>query len=256
MRLLPKPQATQTLLACFPDVEAAALAALAILACGATPCTLELMDDGFLGSVSELYALDLPPGTGSVLLVEADGRPEDVSRDMDTLEEACRLSRAVRTERATDPARREDLWRARRGGTAALARGHKFMISLDFAVPLSRLGQAVRTVQAQAKAHGVRAAVIGHAGDGNLHPMFLFDPDDPAQIAAYRALEASLCREFLALGGTLSGEHGIGLEKAESLPLELSPAELSLSRRVKRAFDPTGVLNPGKCEWAGSDAPR
>lgn len=250
VRLLPRPQSVQTLLACFPDVEAAALAALAALASGATPCTLELMDDGFLSAVNELYALDLPPGTGAALLLEADGREQEAARDMDVLEAACRDARAVRLERAADPARREALWRARRGGTAALARGHKFMISLDFAVPLSKLGPAVRLVQALAARHGVRAAVIGHAGDGNIHPMFLFDPDDPAQAAAYQALEEALCREFVALGGTLSGEHGIGLEKAASLPLELSEPELALARRVKRAFDPQGILNPRKCEWA------
>ncbi len=250
VRLLPRPRSVQTLLACFPDVEAAALAALAALASGATPCTLELMDDGFLTSVNALYALDLPPGTGAALLLEADGREAEAARDMDALEDACRGAGAVSLERASDPARRDALWRARRGGTAALARGHKFMISLDFAVPLSRLGRAVRLVQAQAARHGVRAAVIGHAGDGNIHPMFLFDPDDPAQAAAYQALEESLCREFVALGGTLSGEHGIGLEKAARLPLELADPELALSRRVKRAFDPAGILNPGKCEWA------
>jgi glycolate oxidase len=135
-------------------------------------------------------------------------------------------------------------------GTAALVREAKYVASLDFCVPVSAISQAVREIQEIGRRYDMKVVVIGHAGDGNLHPMFFYDPDDPRQAETYAVLEAELVRSILKLSGTLSGEHGIGLEKAQYLSLEKAPFELQLSRRVKMAFDPNLIMNPGKCEWA------
>lgn len=248
LRLTTPPASVQTLFAEYADVETAAEAVAAIIQSGVTPAVLELMDDRFLTASQRVYGLELPENTGAALLIELDGPAEAVAADSPRVNRLCEQHGALRVRRARNDGEREILWQARRGGAAALVRESKFLQTLDFAVPVSAIAPAVRRIQKTALANGLEVVIIGHAGDGNLHPMFIYDPDDPGQRQAFERVDATLCQEILSLRGTLSGEHGIGIEKATFLSRELSPAELTLSRRLKRVFDPEGILNPGKCE--------
>lgn len=252
VKLLPLPETVGTVLGYFPDVGATAEAVAAVVTSGLAPAAMELMDAGFLEAVRGVYGVDYPEGTGAALLTEVDGPAESVERQAGAVQELFRRHGALETRKARDEAERELLWKARRGGTAALVRSARFMITLDYAVPLSLLPRAVTRLQELARELAVRTVIIAHAGDGNLHPMCIFDPDQPEELARFKELEARSCREILALGGTLSGEHGIGLEKAPLLADELGGTAMALARRVKQAFDPKLIMNPGKGEWAGS----
>lgn len=249
-KLLPKPEALQTLLAFYPDVEAAVGTVAQIIGTGVIPATLEIMDRNFLEAVDRLYGFGFPEGAGAALLIEVDGPEVLVGFQARAILELCHKGGVLTVQAAETAEEREKLWKARRSGTAALVRQSKFLVTLDFSVPISAIAEAVREVQEIATRYDLKVVVIGHAGDGNLHPLFIYDPDDPRQAKAYAAGEAELVRNILKLSGTLSGEHGIGLEKAHYLGLEKSPYELELSRRVKQAFDPKMIMNPGKCEWA------
>jgi glycolate oxidase len=250
VKLLPQPEAVRTLLAFYSDVEAAVGSVADIMGNGIIPATLEIMDRNFLEAVDRLYGFGFPEGAGAALLVEVDGPEVLVELQAQAILELCHKGGVLSVQAAETAAEREKLWKARRSGTAALVRQSKFLVTLDFSVPISAIAQAVREVQEIGRRYGLKVVVIGHAGDGNLHPLFIYDPDEPRQAEAYAAGEAELVRNILKLSGTLSGEHGIGIEKAHYLGLEKSPFELELSRRVKQAFDPKMIMNPGKCEWA------
>lgn len=250
VRLIPQPESVRTLLAYHPDVETAVHNVTEVLARGIVPSTMELMDGNFMAAVSGLYDLQFPHGAGAALLIEVDGFARIIDEQSEAVAEVCERSGALKTYRASNAVERERLWTARRMGTAALVRSSTFLVTLDFSVPISRIPRAVKTIQDLGREHGLKVVIIGHAGDGNLHPMFIYDPGDPDQMHAYRRVERSLGAAMVALGGTLTGEHGVGLEKAAHLKLEKSAFELELSRRVKRTFDPHLIMNPGKCEWA------
>jgi glycolate oxidase len=250
VRLLPRPEAVRALSAYFGDLKATAEAVAAIMSAGFAPCTLELMDRAFLEAVRRAYDFQFPPEARALLLIEVDGPAEAVNGQMAAIARLLQGQGAFAVSVAADEAERQILWRARRGGTAALVRQAAFMVSLDYAVPVSRLPEAVARMGDIGRRHGLKVVMIAHAGDGNLHPMVIYDPADARQAAAYAAFEQDACRAILDLGGTLSGEHGIGMEKAGLLDRQLSPAFLRLSRGIKRVFDPAGLLNPGKCEDA------
>lgn len=250
LKLLPQPEAVQTLLAHYPSVETAVEGVARIIGNSIVPATLEIMDRNFLEAVDRLYGLGFPEGTGAALLIEVDGPAVLVGLQAREIHDLCHRGGALSVQTATTTEERELLWKARRSGTAALVRQSKFLVTLDFSVPISAIAEAVREVQEMGRRYELNVVVIGHAGDGNLHPLIIYDPDDPRQAVAYAEGEAELVRKILKLSGTLSGEHGIGLEKAHYLELEKSPFELELSRRVKQAFDPKLIMNPGKCEWA------
>ncbi len=252
MKLIPQPESVRTLLAYYRDAEPAVETVAAIMAEGIVPSTLELMDGNFLAAVDRLYQFRFPSDLGAALLIELDGPESILDEQADAIADACESSGAFAVSRATDAEEREKLWKARRMGTAALVRHSKFLVTLDFSVPISAIPRAVRAIQNLGRENHVEAVVIGHAGDGNLHPMFIYDPDVPEQAEGYRRIERALGSLIVSLRGTLTGEHGVGLEKASLLSLEKSAFELELSRRVKRAFDPHLILNPGKCEWATS----
>jgi glycolate oxidase len=256
VKLLPKPEAVRTLLAFYPDVEAAVEGVSQIIGNAIIPATLEIMDGNFLEAVDRLYGFGFPEGAGAALLIEVDGPELLVELQARAILELCAKGEVLTVQSAENPEEREKLWKARRSGTAALVRQSKFLVTLDFSVPISAIAQAVREVQEIGRRYDLKVVVIGHAGDGNLHPLFIYDPDDPRQAKAYAEGEAELVRNILKLSGTLSGEHGIGIEKAHYLSLEKSPFELQLSRRMKQAFDPKMIMNPGKCEWAALSEPN
>lgn len=250
VKLLPRPEDVRTLLAFYPDTESAVGSVASIIAAGIIPKTLELMDRNFIRTVDALYNLDFPEGAGAALLIEVDGPAVLVEDQARSILDRCTREGAMAVQSATGDEDRQKLWRARRSGTAALVRQSKFLVTMDIAVPISAIAQAVRDIQDIGRRFSIQVVIIGHAGDGNLHPMFIYDPDDPAQTKAFADAERALYETTLRLRGTLTGEHGVGVEKAHYLGLEKSPYELQLSRRMKEVFDPKRIMNPGKCEWA------
>jgi glycolate oxidase len=249
-KLLPHPECVHTVLVLYQNLADAVGSVMQILGAGIIPSTLELMDDHFLKAVDRIYGLDFPAEIGAALLIEVDGPERTVIDQTAAIVRLVQANGARDVRRAETSKDREKLWEARRFGTAALVRQARFLVTLDFSVPISRIHEAVTTIHSVARQQDLEVVIIGHAGDGNLHPMFIYDPTDDTQAAAFKAAEATLCEAMIRISGTLTGEHGVGIEKAAYLSLEKSSLEIELSRQVKQVFDPNLIMNPGKCEWA------
>ena len=189
--------------------------------------------------------MGLPLDAAAMLLVEVDGPPEAVAREAELVERICR-EHGGSVERAADDEARERLWAARRAAYPALARQSRGTIVEDATVPRSRVPEMLAAIEDIAARHRLTIATVGHAGDGNLHPTLLVDPDDAEVMERAHAAVAEIFRAALDLGGTLSGEHGIGSAKARYLGWALGQSGLDLTRRIKAALDPQGILNPGK----------
>jgi len=246
LRLVPRPEAHRTLLAVFDQLDDAGRAVEAIVAAGVVPCSLELMDQACLQVVEAYLGLGLPVGAEAVLLVEVDGYREAVARQAEESALLCRSSGASSVQVASSPEEEAELWRARKAISPALARIKPVKIGEDVAVPPSLVPEFLRRFRYLRERHGLSAVVFGHAGDGNLHPNVVVDPRDPAEMARVQAWLADLARLALDLGGTLSGEHGIGNMKGPYLEWEVGAVGMQTMRAVKRALDPRGVLNPRK----------
>lgn len=250
LRLIPKPESAATVMAVFARLEDAAEASAAIVAGGVTPATLEIMDRLAIGVVENYLHLGLPDSAEAILLIEVDGFREAVARQLDLVAAACCRLGAAEVRQATAQAERDELWRARRSVSAALCRIKPLRVGEDVCVPVSRVPELVRRLQRLAAEAGLTMAVFGHIGDGNMHPNFVVDPRDQAEMARMEAALADVARIALELGGTLSGEHGIGLLKAPYLEWEVGSLGLEVMRRVKQSLDPLGILNPGKMRLA------
>jgi glycolate oxidase len=242
LRLVPKPPSVATALALFSDVRAAADAVGAIVTAGIVPRCLELLDAATLDAV-RAAGVSVDPRAGAMLLVEVDGEASE-SALLRVGEVATAAPRCVDVLVAQDTAQRDRLWAARRMLSRATRKLARHKLSEDVVVPRTRLGELISRAESIGAAAGVRQLTYGHAGDGNLHVNFLWD-DDAERPAVERAV-GMLMRATIELGGTLSGEHGIGVSKAPYLALEQSEDLIALQRDIKRVFDPKGLLNPGK----------
>lgn len=248
VKLIPLPEAIRTALAYFTDVTEAGSVVADIVSHRILPCTLELMDSTFLSTVAEVYGVPCPEGAGAALLIEVDGPDVVLDSQMETISGICAQHNAVDFQTAHSEEERDTLWKARRGGTAALVRKADVLVTLDYVVPISLLPKALGLMEKLAKEHGCNVVTIAHAADGNLHPMVLYSPKDPQQAAAYRAFSDASTRAILDLGGSISGEHGIGLEKKEYMPMQLGDEQMRIMQGICRLFDPYGIMNPGKLE--------
>jgi glycolate oxidase subunit GlcD len=238
LRLVPTPAGRMAATASFQSVEAAGEAVAAIVADGLVPSALELLDAECL----ELVGL---PRAAALLLVEVDGPDAaSVAAQLSLVEGALRRTGALGLEIASEEDDIDLLWQARRALSPALTNAAAHHLFQDVCVPPAAIPEALRRIGAIARAHGVRIPVFGHAGDGNLHPSVLYD--DESEAAAAHAAETEVLRVAVALGGTVSAEHGIGLLKVPFLADVMDPVALELARAVKNAFDPRGILNPGK----------
>lgn len=246
LKLLPKPVARQTLLATFAAMDAAAAAVSAIIAAKIIPCTLEFLDQTTLRCVEDFARIGLPRDADAVLLVETDGHPAAVADEALRIEEICRLGGATTLRRAADAAEAVRLATARRSAFSALARLRPTTILEDVTVPRSELADMVRAIRQIAQKHRLTIATFGHFGDGNLHPTILTDERDTAEMHRVEAALAEIVDETLRRGGTITGEHGVGLAKKPFLRRQLGDQSFELLRLVKRALDPDGLLNPGK----------
>ncbi len=248
VKLIPLPESIRTALAYFNDAAEAGSVVTDIVSHRILPCTLELMDGVFLKTVAEVYGVPCPDGAGAALLIEVDGPDMVLEGQMKTIESICNEHHAIGMELATSEEERDILWKARRGGTAALVRKADRLVTLDYAVPISLLPKALKIMEKLAAETHCNVVTIAHAADGNLHPMVLYSPSIPEENAAYQAFCDASTRAILELGGTISGEHGIGLEKKEYMPMQLGDEQMRIMRGICRLFDPYGIMNPGKLE--------
>ena len=245
LRLTPIAPQRRALRALYRDTAAAAQAVSRLMAQAVTPSMLEFMDATCVRLAREVGGVDLP-AAGALLMIEADGDAAVLAAALDALEAAARGDGCLAVERADDPVAQEKLWAARKALSPALRTIAPGKINEDVVVPVSRIPQLVERVGAIADEHALTIVCFGHAGNGNLHVNILFDPADAAVSARAEAALGQVFAATLALGGQLSGEHGIGVAKREFMSLALEPATLQAMRAIKQVFDPDGILNPGK----------
>jgi glycolate oxidase len=246
VRLLHVPEGVKTLLASYSTLDDASETVSAIVAAGIIPSALELIDEFFVRAIEEGIGAGYPKGAGAVLLIELDGPSEEVDAQASRIVDICRDHAALEIRVAQDEAERALLWKGRKEAAGVVGRLSSSWFLQDAVVPRSRLPQIMREMQAISARHGLRIANVFHAGDGNLHPMILFDDREPGEVVRAKEVNEELLRACLALGGSVTGEHGIGADKAESMPLQFADADLGFMARLRRVFDPDTIMNPGK----------
>lgn len=246
VRLTPDPQAVRTLLAVFETVEDCTQTVTQIIASGLLPCAIEMIDKVILQALEDAFRLGFPRDAAAVLLIELDDPEAAIDIAADRADAICRSNHAREVRRATTTAEREGLWLARKKGVGTTGRLASSIVTQDGVIPRSRLPEALRRVAEIAAAHGIRVCNIFHAGDGNLHPCVLFDERDLDELHRVEKANDEIIAMCVELGGTISGEHGIGIEKLHHMPLVVGAAEAAAMHRVRRAFDPDDECNPGK----------
>ncbi len=247
LRLIPKPPARATLLALFADIRGAVDAVSALIQRRVVPAALELVDADSLAAIrAHLQQEVVPAGTGAVLIVECDGIQAAVDDEIDRVADACRDAGAMRVSLAASDEDRDRLWNVRRMLSGALKATGLLKINHDVVVPRGRVPELFAVIDELRRVHQLRIAAFGHAGDGNIHVNLMVNRGDAAQRARAKNAERALFEHVVALEGSISGEHGIGFAKAQYIGIELSPDVVALMKRVKIAFDPNGILNPGK----------
>jgi glycolate oxidase len=247
LKLAPLPKARVTAVATFDKLTQASQAVSRVMASGILPATLELMDGTTINVVEDFLGAGLPRSAGAMLLLEQDGSDEGVARaEVERMAEVCRMLGATDVKVANTSAERDQLWRARRSVSAALGRLRPNKLGEDIVVPKSAIPEMVEAVREIAERYALPIPVFGHAGDGNLHPNILFDLRNPDEVRNVEHAARDIFRAAIRLGGTLSGEHGIGTLKREFLAEAQGDTAVELSRAIKRVFDPDGLLNPGK----------
>lgn len=247
LRLIPKPPAQAALLAVFSDINGAVSAVSKLIEARVVPSAIELIDERSLRAVHEHLGRSLVPGHPSALLVvEVDGMASAVEEEIRRVGDACTRAGASGLVRATSAEERDDVWRIRREISPALKATGLLKINHDVVVPRGRIPQLFDLVAGIANVHALRVACFGHAGDGNIHVNFMIDRGSAVERERARRAERQLFEGVVGLEGSISGEHGIGFAKAPYLSIELSADEIALMKRVKAAFDPNNILNPGK----------
>ncbi len=246
LRLLPRPRARRTLVATFPEIEGGALTVSDIIAARIIPCTLEFLDRTTMECVEAFAAVGFPRDAGSLLLMETDGEPEVVEREAAAMAAIALQRGALEVRQAETEEEAIRLAQARRSAFAALARVRPTTILEDVTVPRSELAAMVRFIADTAVRHRLLIATFGHMGDGNLHPTILTDETDAEEMERVEQALSDIVDQTIALGGTITGEHGVGLAKKPYLPRQLGDPGMRLLRQVRLALDPHGILNPGK----------
>jgi glycolate oxidase len=246
LRLVPAPEAFKTLLGVFENVDAASEAVSAIIAAGIVPGAIEMMDQLILQALEAAYHFGFPLDAGAVLIVELDGLTPGLAEQAEQAAALCRASGAREVRVAQSEEERAALWKCRKRAFGAIGRLSPNFLTQDGVVPRSRLPEMMRFVQECSREFQLRIANVFHAGDGNLHPLILYDERDPTQIR--RAVDAgnAILEKCIALGGSVTGEHGIGIEKVDFMTKQFSADDLAAMQMTRRVFDPEGRCNPSK----------
>jgi FAD/FMN-containing dehydrogenase len=246
LRILPFQEKVVTQLALFPSVADAARAVSGIMAAGILPAALELLDKKVMGLVDRFHHVGYPAHAGASLIIEMDGLREGMELELRRVQEVCQANQALDIQTAETEEEAAKLWLSRRAAYGAMARLSPTVYVMDCAVPRNLLAEAIGKVIEIAEGLGLDVVTVAHAGDGNLHPLIPFDQDDP--VSREKALQAhhEVMRMCVELGGTITGEHGVGVEKQEELALMYSEDELAVMRAVKEELDPGDLHNPRK----------
>ncbi len=246
LQLLPKPECFHTVLAGYRTLEEAGDAVSAVVASGLLPGAMEIMDALALQAAAAAVHADYPPGCEAVLIVELEGPREAVQIDRIRLDAILAGSSPVEMRPARDAGERQAIWKGRKCAFSAVGRISPDFLVQDGVVPRRRLGEALRRIVEMSRESGLRCANVFHAGDGNLHPLILFNGREPGALERAEALAGRILRMCVEMGGSLTGEHGIGVEKREYLPDMFNTEEMDCLKRVRAAFDPLEISNPGK----------
>lgn len=254
VKLTRNPQSYRTMRVAFASVEEAAQAVSDIIAAGILPAATEFVDYVALQALKEAFKLQLPEGTQALLVIELDGLEVALDRQAQRVVEICQRNNAIEILLARNEQERTQLWFARKRAFGALGRLTPSYLTQDGMVPRSKLPEMMRFIYQVGEKYGLRIANIFHAGDGNLHPCIMFDERKPEELERALLASADILKRCVELGGSVTGEHGIGLEKRSFLPFMFSPEELAVMQKVKKVFDPDEVLNPGKIFPEGTTA--
>lgn len=246
LKLIPKPAAKKTMVATFAAMDAAAQCVSDIIAAQIIPCTLEFLDRTTIHCVEDYAKVGLPLDCEALLLMETDGHPAAVADEAAQMESLARKAGALQVRVAKDDAEATKLASARRSAFSALARVAPTTILEDATVPRSELAKMIRFVDSVARKHKLRIGTFGHMGDGNLHPTFLTDERNKEEMRRVHEAFKEIFDEAIRLGGTITGEHGVGLAKKDFLPKFAGDAQMRVMRELRRVLDPNGILNPGK----------
>ena len=246
VKLTPLPDAARVILACFDDVEVAAGAVATIIAAGVIPAGLEMMDGPALRAAEDFAQAGYPKTAAAILLCELDGQHEDVAEEIARVSALLETAGAVEVRVARDEAERKRFWAGRKGAFPAMGRLAPDYYCIDGTIPRRALPKVLTEIGRLAATHGLAVANVFHAGDGNLHPLILYDANREGDMEAAEALGGAILELCVAVGGTITGEHGVGREKINQMCVQFTTAEVEAFHALKAAFDPKGLLNPGK----------
>ena len=246
VKLLPTPRAARVVMASFDGVEKAGDAVAAVIAAGIIPAGLEMMDRPATHAVEQFVAAGYDLEAAAILLCEVDGMPEEVEEEIVRVKEVFTRAGATRLTVSRDEAERLRFWSGRKAAFPAVGRISPDYYCMDGTIPRKHVGEVLGFIGEMEKKYGLRCPNVFHAGDGNLHPLILFDANDPDQLRRTEEFAAEVLEKCVAVGGTITGEHGVGVEKIDQMCVQFSDTELAAFHAVKRVFDPHGLLNPGK----------
>jgi glycolate oxidase len=246
VKLLPKPEAARVIMASFADVETAGDAVAAVIASGIVPAGLEMMDKPATAAVEQFVHAGYDLEAAAILLCESDGSAAEVEDEIARMKEVLSKAGATRLAVSRDEAERLRFWSGRKAAFPAMGRISPDYYCMDGTIPKKKLGEVLNFIGAMEQKYGLRCPNVFHAGDGNLHPLILFDANDAEQLKRTEAFAAEVLEKCVAVGGTITGEHGVGVEKIDQMCLQFQAPELEIFHGIKRAFDPKGLLNPGK----------
>jgi len=246
VKLLPEPEAARVILASFDDLEKAGNAVADIIAAGIIPAGLEMMDRPAARAVEDFVHAGYDLDAAALLLCEADGTPEEVEEDIASMSEVLRRSGASAIRISASEAERQKFWAGRKAAFPAVGRISPDYYCMDGTIPRRKLGEVLVFIGQMEKKYGLRCPNVFHAGDGNLHPLILFDANDADQLHRTEQFAGEVLEKCIEVGGTITGEHGVGIEKINQMCVQFRPQEITAFHGVKRAFDPEGLLNPSK----------